>query len=92
MDVEGEDFRYAAFTATADSYIVGRKTYDVVKKLTGHFAQVKQYDCYVISRTKSGKEDGVTFYNGDIVALITQLKQNTTKDIYLMVVVKSSNF
>ncbi|QSE98569.1 dihydrofolate reductase family protein [Fulvivirga lutea] len=82
MGKEGEDYSYAAFTKNIDKYLVGHTTYKVVKNLIGEFPQSKQYDCYVLSRSKSGKEDGVTFYNGDIPELIESLKKKGGKNIY----------
>jgi dihydrofolate reductase len=82
VDQKGEDYGYNAFTASVDKYIVGRKTYDVIMNLVGEFPQAKKFKCYIISRTKNGEEDGVTFYNGDIVALVNQLKSEGTKNIY----------
>lgn len=83
VEKEGEDYGYAAFNATIDTYIVGRKTYDVVLQLTGGiFPQAETYDCYVITREKRVKENGVTFYNGDLESLIHSLKSKPGKDIY----------
>lgn len=82
MDKEGEDYGYAEFSKNIDKYIVGRKTYDVVMRLTGAFPQTKQYECYVLSTTKTGKQDGVNFYNGSIVELVNKLKSKGGKHIY----------
>lgn len=80
---EGEDYGYKAFTAEVDTYIVGRKTYEVVLGLcNGVFPQAKDYDCYVISRQSKAPENGVTFYNGEIKALINKLKSKEGKHIY----------
>lgn len=82
IDHGQEDYGYQEFSATIDKYIVGRKTYDVVMNLVGEFAQAQQYDCYVLSRSKSGKEDDVTFYNGSLKTLVIELKAKGGKDIY----------
>lgn len=83
VDREGEDYGYNAFTANVDTYIVGRKTYDVVLGLTGGvFPQAKQYQCYVITRQDLPDTDGVTFYNGDLKTLIAQLKSQEGGTIY----------
>lgn len=82
IDHGDNDYGYNEFSKTIDKYIVGRKTYDVVMNLVGEFAQAKQYDCYVLSRSKTGKENGVTFYNGSIKKLITDLKAQGGKNIY----------
>ncbi len=83
VEKEGEDYGYTQFTERVDTYIVGKKTYDVILKLTGGvFPQAEQYKCYVITRQERACENGVTFYNGDMEALITQLKNEPGKDIY----------
>lgn len=81
-DKEGEDYGYAAFTADIDTYIVGRKTYDVVMKLTGSFPQAEQFDCYVLTRTPRETEGKVKFYSGDLVELISDLRSKPGKHIY----------
>ena len=74
---------YEEFTANVDSYIIGRKTYDVVMKLTGgDLPQVKLYDCYVITRQDLEDKDGVKFYNGDLPTLVKELKSKGGKNIY----------
>lgn len=80
---EGEDYGYAKFIDTIDTYLIGRTTYDVVRKLMNNtFPQAKQFDCYVITRQHIDRDEGVTFYNGSLVTLIAQLKQAPGKDIF----------
>ncbi|MCJ8166533.1 dihydrofolate reductase family protein [Pontibacter sp. E15-1] len=83
VEKEGEDYGYAVFTETVDTYIVGRVTYDIVLKLTGGiFPQAEKYRCYVITRQERAAENGVTFYNGDLEELIRKLKSEKGKNIY----------
>ena len=78
-----EDYGYKDFNDTVDTYIVGRATYDVVKRLTGgEFPQAKQHKCYVITRQEKEDVKGVTFYNGDIEKLVIELKSTKGKHIY----------
>lgn len=80
---EGEDYGYVAFNETVDTYLVGRKTYDVVMKLTGGvFPQADQHTCYVLTREARKSENGVMFYNGNVDDLITLLKAEDGKNIY----------
>ncbi len=80
---EGEDYGYAAFNEGCDTYIVGRKTYDVVRKLTGgNFPAAEQHKCYVITRQEREDENGVSFFTGDVAQLVSQLKAEEGKDIY----------
>ncbi len=50
--------------------------------MNGEFPQAQQYDCYVLTRQNRESENGITFYNGSIKALIDQLKAKPGKDIY----------
>jgi dihydrofolate reductase len=83
VEKEGEDYGYNAMQERSDTYIVGRKTYEMVLQLTGGmFPQSKMYKCYVITRQTRERENGVTFFNGEIEWLITKLKREEGKDIY----------
>lgn len=83
VEKKGEDYGYNKFTKDVDTYIVGRSTYDVVRKLTGGaFPQAQQYACYVITRQNRGNVNGVTFYNGNLEDLISELKKKEGKNIY----------
>lgn len=83
VEQEGEDYGYTEFNDSIDTYIVGRKTYDVVIKLTGGvFPPAESHQCFIITRQILNDENGVTFYNGDIEELINRLKKEKGKNIY----------
>ncbi len=83
VEKEGEDYGYVAFNEFVDTYIVGRKTYDIVLSLTGgDFPQSDKHKCFVITQQEREGENGVVFYNGDISELIAELKQEKGKNIY----------
>lgn len=83
VEKKGEDYGYVNFTKDVDTYIIGRKTYEVVLGLTGgEFPQAKNFKCFVITRESRADENGVTFYNGNIEALVKQLKEEEGKNIY----------
>jgi len=83
VEKEGEDYGYADFSKTIDTYIVGRKTYDKVLQLTGGiFPQAEMYDCYILTRQARESENGVNFYNGDLEELIARLIRGEGKNIY----------
>lgn len=82
MEHEGEDYGYVEFTSTVDTYIVGRKTYEVVMNLIGKFPQASQFDCYVLTRQDIPDTDNITFYNGDIVELIQKIRSKPGGHIY----------
>lgn len=83
VQLEGEDYGYSDMQNRCDTYIVGRKTYDVVCSLCGGtFPQSELFECYVITREERPPENGVLFYNGDVDDLIASLKEKEGKDIY----------
>lgn len=93
VEKEGEDYGYEAFNKTVDTYIVGRKTYDVVLKLTGgKFPAADRLQCFVLTSSVRKPERGINFYSGDIVNLVQKLKSTNGRNIYCdggSIVVKS---
>lgn len=83
VEKEGEDYGYAKFMESIDTYIIGRKTYDVILKMSGGvLPQAVDYKCYVISRQKQKEHNGIEFYSGEISQLIENIRSNPGKDIY----------
>lgn len=76
-----EDYGYHDFIQTIDTVIMGRKTYDKVLSFGIEFPH-KDKKCYVLSKTKSGQDENVTFYDGDIKELIEHIRQTEGKHIY----------
>lgn len=81
VESPGEDYGYSSFISEVDTIIWGRKTYDKVLSFGIEFPY-KNKKCYVLSRTKSGKDENVEFYNGEIKVLIEDLKKKEGKNIY----------
>lgn len=83
VEKEGEDYGYVAFTATVDTIILGRKTYDWVQREIGtsHYDNGNR-DVYVITRTARPDTGRTKFYTGDLCGLVQQLKNSSGKDIY----------
>ena len=83
VEQEGEDYGYERFLATVDTIILGRRTYDRVGQLfgTSHFDHGEK-DVFVITRTDRPGVGRTTFYTGDLIELVTRLKQGTGEDIY----------
>ena len=83
VEKEGEDYGYAKFTETIDTFILGRKTYDWVKNNIGtaHYDNGER-DVYVITRSSRSNEGRTIFYNGDLKLLVNQLKAKEGKHIY----------
>ena len=83
VEKEGEDYGYAAFTATIDTIILGRKTYDwVLKEIGASHYDNGDRDVYVITRTEKPKVGKTTLYTGSLTELVQQLKSGNGKNIY----------
>lgn len=76
-----EDYGYHDFTQTIDTVIMGRKTYEKVLSFGIDFPH-KDKKCYVISRIKTGKDEHVEFYQGDLLDLIASIRQTEGKHIF----------
>ncbi|OOG75329.1 dihydrofolate reductase family protein [Algoriphagus sp. A40] len=83
VEKEGEDYGYAEFTATIDTILLGRKTYDWVQREIGssHYDNGER-EVYVITRTKRPNVGRTTFYSASLPDLIAELKSKSGKDIY----------
>lgn len=83
VEKEGEDYGYAEFTATIDTLILGRKTYDwVLREIGSSHYDNGDRDVYVITRTEKPSVGKTTFYTGDLTELVQQLKSQNGKNIY----------
>lgn len=83
IEKEGEDYGYNDHLKSVDTYLVGRKTYDVILGFTGGILpQAETMDCYIITRQEISNKKNITFYNGDLEELIHDLKSKEGKNIY----------
>ncbi|MEZ4737927.1 MAG: dihydrofolate reductase family protein [Flavobacteriales bacterium] len=80
-DMEGEDYGYAAFVATVDTVILGRRTYDKVVSM-GVPDPHPGRTLFVITRTPRPSQGDIHFHTGDVVELVRKLKAEPGKDIY----------
>ena len=80
-NMEGEDYGYATFTATVDTVILGRKTYDKVVSL-GVPDPHPGRTMYVITRTPRASQGDIHFHTGNVVELVRKLKSEPGKGIY----------
>lgn len=78
-----EDYGYKEFTATIDTIILGRRTYDWVLKEIGsvHYDNGER-NVYVITRTERPAVGKTTFYTGNLAELVLRLKSENGKNIY----------
>jgi len=83
VEKEGEDYGYAEFTATIDTIILGRKTYDwVLREIGSSHYDNGERDVYVITRTERPGVGRTRFYTGGLTELVRQLKSKSGKNIY----------
>ncbi len=78
---EGEDYGYADFVSTVDTVILGRKTYDWVRKQVGEFPHADK-NAYIITRTSRPTIGKTTFYSGDLTELVRKLKGEKGKNVF----------
>lgn len=77
-----EDYGYAEFVQNVDTVIMGRKTYDKVCSFGIEFPH-KGRKCYVLSRTKTGADENVEYYSGNLKNLILDLKNTEGGNIFV---------
>lgn len=83
VEKEGEDYGYSDFTATIDTLIIGRKTYDyVVKEIGAAHYDNGQREVFIITRTPRPSVGKTTFYTGNLTELIQRLKSQDGKNLY----------
>lgn len=79
---EGEDYGYSDFISTVDTVILGRKTYDWVMKHVQEFPHADK-NSYIITRTARPSIGKTNFYTGDLKDLISLLKSEKGKNIFI---------
>lgn len=82
VEKENEDYGYNEFVQTVDTVIMGRKTYEKVLSFPVDFPH-KERDCYVLTKSKKGNDENVTFYNGNVKDLIDELMKKEGKNIFV---------
>ncbi len=82
VDMPNEDYGYSAFIKNVDTVIMGRKTYEKVGSFGIAFPH-KDKTCYVLSGSKTGKNDHVTFFSGDLSELIAAIKDQRCGNIFI---------
>lgn len=80
VEKAGEDYGYSAFTATVDTIIMGRKTYDWVTART-EFPHLDK-TAYIITRMPRASIGNTHFYTGSLPDLVQVLKAQPGKHIF----------
>ena len=78
---EGEDYGYAQFIANIDTVIMGRKTFDWVFQQIGDVPHPDK-TTYIITHAVRPPLGKTSFWQGDPVALVRQLKTEPGRDIF----------
>ena len=82
VEAAGEDYGYAEFSNTADTVVLGRKTWDTLQSM-GVENPYQDKEVFVISRSGAGKQGSVTITPQDPAELVKQLKNLQGKGIYV---------
>jgi len=82
VDAPPEDYGYQAFIDSVDTIIMGRRTYDTVLGFGIPFPH-KGKNCYVLSSTRTGSDENVTYYNGAVANLLAELRRQPGANIYI---------
>ncbi|MHB1957199.1 MAG: dihydrofolate reductase family protein [Sulfobacillus sp.] len=78
------DNGYAAFYETVGTLLLGRRTYEwILRNVPSEFPYPGK-ECYVFSRSLSGRTDRVTFVNQDIARFTAALKTQPGQDIWIV--------
>lgn len=85
FDVEGEgDNGYSEFYETIDTILIGRRTYDWVMEAEKGKFPYENKQCYVFSKTMSGKQDNVEFINEDVITFTNRIKELKGNNIWVV--------
>ena len=82
VEEKDQDYSYKDFVNTVDTVIVGRKSYDKVLSMGMEYPHTDK-NLYIITRTPRPTVGSTTFYTGDLKELVSDLKRNEGKDIYV---------
>ena len=79
---DGEDYGYADFVKSVDTVILGRKTYDWVMTQVSEFPHADK-NSFIITRTARPSIGKTNFYTGKLKDLISRLKTEQGKNIFI---------
>lgn len=82
VERDNEDYGYDNFIKTVDTVFMGRKTYEKVLTFGVEFPH-KGRTCYVLSKTLKGVDENVQFFSGNVVDLMTNIKSQKGKNIFV---------
>jgi dihydrofolate reductase len=81
VEQRGEDYGYKAFADTVDTMVIGRRTYDVVRKFPDWPYAGKR--CVVLTRRPVEPRYGEEFFEGTPRALVERLEREGARRAYI---------
>lgn len=75
---------YEAFEKTVDTFVMGRKTFDMTKQLMGDEILYEGKEKVVFSRGQHENTKDVTYVSGDIVEIIKGYQQQSGGNIWII--------
>lgn len=82
VEREGEDYGYQAFVDTVDTVFMGRRTYEKVLSFGIEFPH-KNRKCYVLTTSRTGFDENVTYFSGDLELFVKALKSEKGGNIFI---------
>lgn len=82
VEKPGEDYGYKKFIDGIDTVLMGRRTYDKVLTLAAEYPHTDKKS-YIITHTNKKDENNITFYNGNLLELISKLKDQPGLNIFV---------
>jgi dihydrofolate reductase len=82
VEAPNQDYGYQKFIEQVDTVIMGRKTYEKVLSFGIEFPH-KNRKCFVLSHTKTGLDENVEFFNGNIKSLIQTIREREGCHIFI---------
>ncbi|MEO6282605.1 MAG: dihydrofolate reductase family protein [Dyadobacter sp.] len=82
VEQPGQDYGYGKFIETIDTVIIGRKTYDKVLSMGFDYPHADKKS-YIVTRSAKPDIGNIQFFTGDLKELVTDLKQQEGKDIFV---------
>lgn len=79
---DDEDYGYSVFINSVDTVILGRKTYDWAMKQVPVFPHADK-NTFIITRNAKLSIGKVNFYSGSLKELISKLKSESGKNIFI---------
>ena len=78
-----QDYGMSAFFNRIDAMLIGRKSYEVLKKADPETVPFPPLQEYIVSTTMKQAPEGTVLLSGDVGAAVNKIRQSEGKDIWL---------